>query len=108
MSWHKLELPVLNQLDVRHLKLSMTIVQLAIEADKKAGRPEDFAIFNRWEFADEGKASFVLYFSPVAASNCLKAGLPGNLTPCQRPDINEPGLGLSYFSGDSYPWDLLK
>ena len=106
-SWHKLAFPLSAQEPV---KVALDITRLAIEVDKKAGYPEGFAIFSGWDFGeDNASTSFVLYFSPVASPLCATALPRKSLTPCEKPDRDEHGLGLAYTGLKGLrSWDLLK
>ena len=105
--WHKLTFPLSGQEPV---KVAVDISLLAFEVDEKAGHPEGFAIFTGWDFGeDNASTSFVLYFSPVASPLCATALSPKSLTPCEKPDRDEHGLGLAYTGLQGWrSWDLLK
>lgn len=105
--WHKLTFSLSGQEPV---KVAVDISLLAFEVDEKAGHPEGFAIFSGWEFGeDNASTSFVLYFSPVASPLCATALSPKSLTPCEKPDRDEHGLGLAYTRLQGWrSWDLLK
>ncbi len=105
--WHKLTFSLSGQEPV---KVAVDISLLAFEVDEKAGYPEGFAIFSGWEFGeDNASTSFVLYFSPVASPLCATALSPKSLTPCEKPDRDEHGLGLAYTRLQGWrSWDLLK
>jgi len=105
--WHKLMFPLSGQEPV---KVAVDISVLAFEVDEKAGHPGGFAIFSGWDFGeDNASTSFVPYFSPVASPLCAPVLSPKSLTPCEKPDRDEHGLGLAYTGLQGWrSWDLLK
>jgi len=104
MSWHKITLPLLTEIDPKVVEIG----KIVYDVYEKANKPAGFAMFHATRGSVKGwDDKMLVYLSPVAAEACREViSEKYELEPCGVPALNEPDM--AYVSGDPMVMKDLK
>jgi hypothetical protein len=104
MSWHKITLPLLTDIDPKVVEIG----KLVYDVYEKENKPGGFAMFHATRGSEKGlNDKQLIYLSPVAAELCREViSEKYQLEPCGVPARDEPDM--AYVSGDPLVMKDLK
>jgi hypothetical protein len=103
MSWHKISLPLMTDIDPKVVEIG----NLAKDCYERAKRPEGFGMLHAARSKDGGlTGTRLVYLSPVASELCSDVAERYELEACEVPARDEPDI--KWVFGDPRVMGLLR